>query len=89
MQSCPELTPVSHSQSETQLGSKSTSHSGEPLLCRQERRPALGPTGCSLPPWGVLPVNMQLFTNSSNPPMYSWLISLVHFPSRHPVACLL
>ena len=28
IQSCQELTPVSHSQSETQLGSKSTSHSG-------------------------------------------------------------
>ncbi|KAF6087755.1 DCC netrin 1 receptor [Phyllostomus discolor] len=29
IQSCQELTPVSHSQSETQLGSKSTSHSGQ------------------------------------------------------------
>ena len=28
IQSCQDLTPVSHSQSETQLGSKSTSHSG-------------------------------------------------------------
>uniref|UniRef100_G1SD72 DCC netrin 1 receptor n=1 Tax=Oryctolagus cuniculus TaxID=9986 RepID=G1SD72_RABIT len=28
-QSCQDLTPVSHSQSETQLGSKSTSHSGQ------------------------------------------------------------
>ncbi|XP_012507177.1 PREDICTED: netrin receptor DCC [Propithecus coquereli] len=29
IQSCQDLTPVSHSQSETQLGSKSTSHSGQ------------------------------------------------------------
>uniref|UniRef100_A0A8C0D0S1 DCC netrin 1 receptor n=1 Tax=Balaenoptera musculus TaxID=9771 RepID=A0A8C0D0S1_BALMU len=29
IQSCQNLTPVSHSQSETQLGSKSTSHSGQ------------------------------------------------------------
>lgn len=32
IQSCQDLTPVSHSQSETQLGSKSTSHSGNSLL---------------------------------------------------------
>lgn len=32
IQSCQDLTPVSHSQSETQMGSKSASHSGNEIL---------------------------------------------------------
>lgn len=32
IQSCQDLTPVSHSQSETQMGSKSASHSGNDIL---------------------------------------------------------
>jgi deleted in colorectal carcinoma protein len=31
IQSCQDLTPVSHSQSETQMGSKSASHSGNDI----------------------------------------------------------
>lgn len=34
IQSCQELTPVSHSQSETQMGSKSASHSGNDILAK-------------------------------------------------------
>ncbi|KAM9591362.1 netrin receptor DCC-like isoform 2-T2 [Morphnus guianensis] len=41
MQSCQDITPVSHSQSETQLGSKSTPQPGEGLR-GQERQELLG-----------------------------------------------
>lgn len=44
IQSCQELTPVSHSQSETQMGSKSTSHSGNFLLCHQKKNPKKCPS---------------------------------------------
>lgn len=58
IQSCQELTPVSHSQSETQMGSKSTSHSGNSLLCHQEKHPILGPQGCS--PLSLVEVSFPL-----------------------------
>uniref|UniRef100_A0A7N4NUV9 Netrin receptor DCC n=1 Tax=Sarcophilus harrisii TaxID=9305 RepID=A0A7N4NUV9_SARHA len=39
IQGCQDITPVSHSQSETQLGSKSTSHSGAKLMIPMDSQP--------------------------------------------------